>query len=98
MLIADDDAEITVEFVKVDAAGWKYPKNVSLFSMATELGGSTSSGVYDGQYLTPSCANNVFYAGGSSNNDLAVGVLARNAGTSASYAYWDLRGRCAVNR
>jgi len=98
VLIADDDAEITVEFVKVDAAGWEYPKNVSLFSMATELGGSTSSGVYDGQYLTPSCANNVFYAGGTSHDGLYVGVLARDAGGSASHADWGRRGRCAVNR
>lgn len=98
VVITDANAEITIDFLQVDAAGWVYPKNVDFFGMASEAGGSSSTGVTDGQYLTPSCANNVFYAGGNSSGGAFCGVFYRNATNSASNAYWGLRGRCALNR
>ena len=96
--ITDANAEITVDFVEVAAANWQYPKNINFFGMAEDIDGSSSTGITDGQYLTPSCANNVFYAGGYSGSGAICGVFARHASDSASAAYWNLRGRCALNR
>ena len=96
--ITDANAEITVDFVEVVVANWQYPKNINFFGMAEDTDGSSSTGVTDGQYLTPSCANNVFYAGGGSGYGATCGVFARDANTSASSAYWNRRGRCALNR
>jgi hypothetical protein len=96
--ITDANAEITVDFVEVAAANWQYPKNINFFGMAEDIDGSSSTGITDGQYLTPSCANNVFYAGGDSGYGAGCGVFARSAGGSASNADWHRRGRCALNR
>ena len=95
--VTDANAEITVNFHVVDAAGWKYPKNINFFGMAEDEDGSSSTGITDGQYLN-TAGGTVFYAGGASDPGASCGVFARLAITSASNARWYLRGRCALNR
>lgn len=95
--VSDANAEIEVDFLQVEADGWQYPKNIGFFGMAEELGGSSSSGITDGQYLHTG-GGTVFYAGGTSNNGASCGVFARNANGSAGDAAWYQRGRCALNR
>ena len=95
--VTDANAEITVNFHVVAAAGYKYPKNINFFGMAEDEDGSSSTGITDGQYLN-TAGGTVFYAGGASGYGANCGVFARFANTSASYAYWSQRGRCALNR
>lgn len=95
--VSDANAEIEIDFLQVEADGWQYPKNIGFFGMAEELGGSSSSGITDGQYLHTG-GGTVFYAGGASGTGATCGVFARYAADSAGNAAWYRRGRCALNR
>ena len=74
-----------------------YAKNVSELGIATEGGGSASSGFFDGNWSNTS-DDRIFYAGGASTNGALCGPFARYVGDDAAYAGWDLRGRVALRK
>ena len=74
-----------------------YAKNVSELGIATESGGSASSGFFDGNWSNTS-DDRVFYAGGDSYNGSLCGPFARAVSNAAAYAAWDLRGRVALRK
>ena len=74
-----------------------YAKNVSELGIATEGGGSTSSGFFDGNWSSTS-DDRIFYAGGGSGNGAICGPFARYVITDAAPARWDLRGRVALRK
>ena len=74
-----------------------YAKNVSELGIATEGGGSASSGFFDGNWSNTS-DDRIFYAGGSSYSGAFCGPFARTVDTDAAYANWDRRGRVALRK
>ena len=74
-----------------------YAKNVSELGIATEGGGSASSGFFDGNWSNTS-DDRIFYAGGDSGYGAFCGPFARNVRTDAAIAHWNLRGRVALRK
>ena len=74
-----------------------YAKNVSELGIATEGGGSASSGFFDGNWSNTS-DDRIFYAGGSSDRGALCGPFARHVANAASLADWALRGRVALRK
>ena len=74
-----------------------YAKNVSELGIATEGGGSASSGFFDGNWSSTS-DDRIFYAGGDSSNGALCGPFARDVGNDAAYATWGRRGRVAIRK
>ena len=74
-----------------------YAKNVSELGIATEGGGSASSGFFDGNWSNTS-DDRIFYAGGTSSNAAFCGPFARNVISVAAGAYWGQRGRVALRK
>ena len=74
-----------------------YAKNVSELGIATEGGGSASSGFFDGNWSNTS-DDRIFYAGGTSDRGAFCGPFARSAYNDAAFAYWGLRGRVALRK
>ena len=74
-----------------------YAKNVSELGIATEGGGSASSGFFDGNWSNTS-DDRIFYAGGSSINGAICGPFARTVYADAAYADWGRRGRVALRK
>ena len=74
-----------------------YAKNVSELGIATEGGGSASSGFFDGNWSNTS-DDRILYAGGLSADGAVCGPFARNVSDDASYAYWYRRGRVALRK
>ena len=74
-----------------------YAKNVSELGIATESGGSDSSGFFDGSWSNTSTAR-IFYAGGDSYAGSFCGPFARAVVNDAANAAWSLRGRCALRK
>ena len=74
-----------------------YAKNVSELGIATEGGGSASSGFFDGNWSNTS-DDRIFYAGGTSDDGAVCGPFARTVTSAAAYATWDLRGRVAIRK
>ena len=74
-----------------------YAKNVSELGIATESGGSASSGFFDGNFSNTS-DDRIFYAGGDSADGSICGPFARYVSNAAAYAAWDLRGRVALRK
>ena len=74
-----------------------YAKNVSELGIATEGGGSASSGFFDGNWSNTS-DDRIFYAGGNSNYGAVCGPFARGVNSDASYADWSRRGRVALRK
>ena len=74
-----------------------YAKNVSELGIATEGGGSASSGFFDGNWSNTS-DDRIFYAGGSSYDGAFCGPFARSVAADASDAGWDRRGRVALRK
>ena len=72
-----------------------YAKNVSELGIATEGGGSSSSGFFDGNWSNTS-DDRIFYAGGISNRGAFCGPFARNVNNDAANANWNQRGRVAI--
>ena len=93
--ISVEDCEATHDYPTNLSA--TYAKNVSELGIATEGGGSDSSGFFDGNWSNTSTAR-IFYAGGNSDNGSLDGPFARAVGDDASDAYWRQRGRCAMRK
>ena len=74
-----------------------YAKNVSELGIATEGGGSASSGFFDGNWSNTS-DDRIFYAGGSSYNGAVCGPFARAVDSDAAAAAWSQRGRVALRK
>ena len=74
-----------------------YAKNVSELGIATEGGGSASSGFFDGNWSNTS-DDRIFYAGGDSTNGAICGPFARAVDADASAADWAHRGRVALRK
>ena len=74
-----------------------YAKNVSELGIATEDGGSASSGFFDGNWSNTS-DDRIFYAGGASSYGAFCGPFARGVYYAASNARWDRRGRVAIRK
>ena len=74
-----------------------YAKNVSELGIATEGGGSSSSGFFDGNWSNTS-DDRIFYAGGDSGNGALCGPFARDVNNDAANAGWDRRGRVALRK
>ena len=74
-----------------------YAKNVSELGIATEGGGSASSGFFDCNWSNTN-DDRIFYAGGSSDTGAICGPFARSVSADAANAYWDLRGRVALRK
>ena len=74
-----------------------YAKNVSELGIATDGGGSASSGFFDGNWSNTS-DDRIFYAGGSSDAGAVCGPFARFVGHAAANANWDRRGRVALRK
>jgi hypothetical protein len=74
-----------------------YAKNVSELGIATEGGGSASSGFFDGNWSNTS-DDRILYAGGLSLYGAFCGPFARAVNNDAARAYWDLRGRVALRK
>jgi hypothetical protein len=74
-----------------------YAKNVSELGIATEGGGSASSGFFDGNWSSTS-DDRIFYAGGTSVLGAVCGPFARYVNDDAAYAGWDRRGRVAIRK
>ena len=74
-----------------------YAKNVSELGIATEGGGSASSGFFDGNWSDTN-DDRIFYAGGASVYGAVCGPFARGVNIDAASAYWDHRGRVALRK
>ena len=74
-----------------------YAKNVSELGIATEGGGSASSGFFDGNWSNTS-DDRIFYAGGTSSYGALCGPFARNVRDGAASANWNQRGRVALRK
>jgi hypothetical protein len=74
-----------------------YAKNVSELGIATEGGGSASSGFFDGNWSSTS-DDRIFYAGGDSGNGAICGPFARAVNNDAADAGWYHRGRVAIRK
>ena len=74
-----------------------YAKNVSELGIATEGGGSASSGFFDGNWSNTS-DDRIFYAGGGSTAGALCGPFARVVYSDASNADWSHRGRVALRK
>ena len=74
-----------------------YAKNVSELGIATEGGGSSSSGFFDGNWSNTS-DDRIFYAGGNSYDGAICGPFARGVDDDASDADWHRRGRVAIRK
>jgi len=74
-----------------------YAKNVSELGIATEGGGSASSGFFDGNWSNTS-DDRIFYAGGASSDGAFCGPFARSVDLDASHATWNRRGRVALRK
>ena len=74
-----------------------YAKNVSELGIATEGGGSASSGFFDGNWSNTS-DDRIFYAGGGSYAGALCGPFARYVNSDAAAAGWDQRGRVALRK
>ena len=74
-----------------------YAKNVSELGIATEGGGSASSGFFDGNWSNTS-DDRIFYAGGASNLGALCGPFARAVSDDAAFARCDRRGRVALRK
>ena len=74
-----------------------YAKNVSELGIATEGGGSASSGFFDGNWSNTS-DDRIFYAGGASADGALCGPFARYVCGDAAGASWALRGRVALRK
>ena len=74
-----------------------YAKNVSELGIATEGGGSASSGFFDGNWSNTS-DDRTFYAGGHSDHGAVCGPFARNVYLDAASAGWGQRGRVALRK
>ena len=74
-----------------------YAKNVSELGIATEGGGSASSGFFDGNWSNTS-DDRIFYAGGASSDGAVCGPFARGVNRDAAYAGWHRRGRVALRK
>ena len=90
-----DDADVTMSYLT--NTNGSYMKNVDFFTMPIEVGGSTTSGFYDGNWSN-TYNDRIFYAGGSSGAGAICGAFARRVDSAASSAAWVLRARCAMNR
>ena len=93
--MALEDADVTMSYL-TNCSG-TYCKNVDFFTMPIEAGGSSTTGFYDGNWSSASTGR-VFYVGGASYDGSACGAFARTLDGAASYSYWILRARCAMNR
>lgn len=90
-----DNADVTMTYL-TNCDG-TYMKNVDFFTMPIEAGGGSSSGFCDGNWSN--IANDrIFYSGGTSYSGVVSGPFARYVYLDASAAYWNGRGRCALNR
>ena len=74
-----------------------YAKNVSEIGIATEGGGSASSGFFDGSWSDTN-DDRIFYAGGDSDYGAICGPFARSVADDAAYACWTRRGRVALRK
>ena len=74
-----------------------YAKNVSELGIATEGGGSASSGFFDGNWSNTS-DDRIFYAGGFSADGAFCGPFARLVIGDAAAVYWNPRGRVALRK
>ena len=74
-----------------------YAKNVSELGIATEGGGSASSGFFDGNWSNTN-DDRIFYAGGNSDYGALCGPFARSVLSAAAYASWAQRGRVALRK
>ena len=74
-----------------------YAKNVSELGIATEGGGSASSGFFDGNWSNTN-DDRIFYAGGHSDNGAICGPFARAVTNDAANANWSRRGRVALRK
>lgn len=73
-----------------------YIKSIDVYGVPTEVGGSSSTGFYDGAWVSASDSR-VAYLGGAANYGLIGGCWARYfAGDASSSSYW--RGRLTLNR
>ena len=93
--ISVEDCEATHDYPTNLSA--TYAKNVSELGIATEGGGSDSSGFFDGNWSNTSTAR-IFYAGGTSDSGSLDGPFARYVYNDASTADWSRRGRCAMRK
>lgn len=94
-LMALEDADVTMTYLT--NTGSTYCKNIDFFTMPIEAGGSSTSGFYDSNWSN-TYTERVFYAGGDSDGGSGCGAFARAVNGAASYANWDPRARCAMNR
>ena len=94
-LMVLEDADVTMTYLTNTSS--TYCKNVDFFTMPIEAGGSSTSGFYDGNWSN-TYTERVFYVGGASDAGSFCGAFARRLNHDASYSYWPLRARCAMNR
>ena len=93
MALTDADETFTIS-----STSSTYAKNVNALGVLTELGGSSSSGFYDGNWSNITVGERILYCGGSSYHGSLGGPFARGLTDDVTTSAWNLRSRCGVRK